>query len=54
MSRTTRLLLLALLLGTLCILPAAGDLPASYDMRDLNLTPVITDQGYFGVCWSFA
>lgn len=44
MSITPRLLLLTLLLGTLCILPAAADLPSSYDMRDLNLTPVITDQ----------
>lgn len=54
MSRTTLLLLLAFLLGALCILPAAADLPSSYDMRDLNLTPVITDQGHYGVCWAFA
>ncbi|MDO9523230.1 MAG: lectin like domain-containing protein [Methanocorpusculum sp.] len=54
MSITPRLLLIALLLSALCILPAAAELPSSYDPRDLNLTPVITDQGNFGLCWAFA
>ncbi|ABN06481.1 Cysteine protease-like protein [Methanocorpusculum labreanum Z] len=54
MSIPTRLLLLGLLLASLFIIPAAADLPSSYDMRDVNLTPVITDQGIYGVCWAFA
>ncbi|MEA5037153.1 hypothetical protein SDC9_29207 [bioreactor metagenome] len=52
MSRT--LLPLAILLAALLVFPAAADLPVSYDMRDKNLTPVITDQGNFGLCWVFA
>jgi C1A family cysteine protease len=54
MSIPTRILLFAFFLSVLCILPAAAELPSSYDMRDLNLTPVITDQGIYGVCWVFA
>ncbi len=52
MSR--KLLPLALLLAALLICPAAAELPSSYDMRDVNLTPLITDQGHFGLCWTFA
>ena len=52
MSRT--ILPLAILLAALLVFPAAADLPVSYDMRDKNLTPVITDQGNFGLCWVFA
>lgn len=52
MSR--KILPLALLLAALLIFPAAAELPSSYDMRDKNLTPLITDQGYFGLCWTFA
>ncbi|MFA6887591.1 MAG: C1 family peptidase, partial [Fermentimonas sp.] len=52
MSR--KILPLALLLAALLICPAAAELPSSYDMRDKNLTPLITDQGYFGLCWTFA
>lgn len=52
MSR--KILPLALLLAALLICPAAADLPSSYDMRDKNLTPLITDQGYFDLCWTFA
>ncbi len=45
---------LAFLLAALLICPAAAELPSSYDMRDLNLTPLITDQGIYSVCWAFA
>lgn len=54
MSIPTRLLLFGFLLISLFIIPAAADLPSSYDMRDVNLTPMITDQGIYGVCWAFA
>ncbi|MDD3069360.1 MAG: lectin like domain-containing protein [Bacilli bacterium] len=52
MSR--KFLPLTILLALLLIFPAAADLPSSYDMRDLNLTPLITDQGIYSVCWAFA
>ena len=49
-----RTLLLGLLLAALLIFPAAADLPSSYDPRPLNLTPVINDQGNFGLCWAYS
>ncbi len=52
MSR--KLLPLAFLLAAPLICPATADLSSAYDPRDLNLTPVITDQGNYGLCWAFA
>ena len=52
MSR--KLLPLVLLLAALLICPAAADLPSADDPPPLNLTPVITDQGNYGLCWAFA
>ncbi len=41
-------------LALLLIAPAAADLPSSYDPWPLNLTPVITDQGNYGLYWAFS
>jgi hypothetical protein len=35
-------------------LKAMGDLPASYDLRDLGLATPIKNQGNCGSCWAFA
>ncbi len=49
-----RIILLALIIISLFILPAAAGIPASYDARLQNLTPPITDQGNYGLCWAFS
>jgi len=49
-----RIILLALIIISLFIFPVAAGIPASYDYRLLNLTPPITDQGNFGLCWAFS
>ena len=53
-TRTILLGLIGLLLAALLIFPAAADLPSSYDPRSENLTPVITNQGSYGICWAYA
>ena len=50
----TRIILIGLLLASLFIIPVSADLPSSYDPRPLDLTPIIEDQGIYGLCWAYA
>ena len=48
------ILLLFLLVSFLFVLPCTADLPSSYDLRTLNLTPEIMNQGIYEICWAYA
>lgn len=55
MRRASALVLVAaLLLGPVCPIVLANELPASFDLRDTGVVAPVRNQSPWGACWAFA